>query len=733
MRFRTKTIVGVAVIEMALLAVLVGSALSILRDSNEAELTRRVQLGGKLLAVAAKDAVISQDLATLDSLVAEAMTSGQIAFVRILDAGGTVLAQQGDATLLARPFQPDASVSQVNDGVFEWSAAVLAGGIRQGEVRLGVSTDPLKVLLASARRWAAGIAGVEIALVALFSWLLGSYLARQLVALREASQHFADGDFSHRVPLKGDDELAQTARAFNLMAQQLGDGQALLAAENAKRLQAQLEADKSGNLLREAVSSIAQGFTIYDENDRLVHCNEAYLGFYQTSRDLIVPGNTFEMIVRQGAERGQYSEAVGNIDAWVQQRVAQHQNANGEVIEQRLADGRWLLIVEHRTPSGYIVGNRIDITQRREAEAHTREYAEQLKAIFDLSPDGFVAFDGAHQVKYVSPAFTRLTALAPDAVIGLDEGEFSHKLTAICLPQAGFPGLAALRALAMPGAGRRHKIELADASQRVLEVGLRESQAESVSQILYLRDVTHETEVDRLKSEFLSTAAHELRTPMASIYGFAEVLMTQELDEADRQEFLEIIFRQSELMASILNELLDLARIEARRGKDFVFEATPVQALVDEVVREFKLPVTRSTPTLLAPAAPLYILADHHKVQQAILNVLSNAYKYSAPGSDVSIAIEARAPGQDTDPPTQGAAPMVAIRIRDHGIGLTPEQLRRVGERFYRADTSGKVSGTGLGMSIVKEIVDLHGGRLELASEPGAGTTVTLWLPASPA
>lgn len=86
-----------------MLAVLVGSAVSILRDSNEAELTQRVQLGGQLLAVAAKDAVISQDLATLDSLVAEAMASGQIAFVSVLDASGRVLASQGDAAMLARP------------------------------------------------------------------------------------------------------------------------------------------------------------------------------------------------------------------------------------------------------------------------------------------------------------------------------------------------------------------------------------------------------------------------------------------------------------------------------------------------------------------------------------------------------------------------------------------------------------------------------------------------------
>ena len=850
MRFRTKTIVGVAVIEIVLLAGLVGSALSILRDSNESELTRRVQLGGKLLAVAAKDAVISQDLATLDSLVAEAMASGQIAYASVLDASGTVLARQGDARLWSRPFHQDTGIDQVDDGVFEFSAPVLASGIRYGEVRIGVSIDPLRVLLASARRWAAGIAAIEIALVALFSWLLGNYLARQLLALQQASKRYAAGDFLHRIEVKGDDELAQTALAFNHMALQLSDNRNLIEAENLKRQQAQLEAEKSGRLLSESISSIAQGFTIYDDEDRLVQCNEAYLKFYEASRDLIVPGNTFEMIVRRGAERGQYSEAVGNVDAWVRQRVAQHQNANGQVIEQKLADGRWLMIVEHRTPSGFIVGNRIDITElkntaqalaeseqrwelavsgandgiwdwnvqsgeiyyserwknmlgyscdeigdgveewssrvhpddlahamselqrhlrgesdfyqseqrmrcksgeyiwildrgralidgdgkavrmsgshsdinaRRAAEARAQEHAEQLTAIFDLSPDGFVSFDGAHCVKYVSPVFTRMTAIEASEMIGLGEDEFSQSLIKVCLPEAPFPGIASLRGAGKGAAEQRRMFEISGASKRVLQVDLRESQTASVSQILYLRDISHETEVDRLKSEFLSTAAHELRTPMASIYGFAEVLLTQKLDEASRQEFLAIIFKQSGLMASILNELLDLARIEARRGKDFVFKAAHVQTLVNEIVHEFKLPPGRSPPTMTAPAVPLYILVDHKKMQQAVLNVLSNAYKYSPSGGEVNISVE--------DKPQSGR---VAIRITDHGIGLTPAQRERVGERFYRADMSGKLPGTGLGMSIVNEIVLLHGGAIEIESQLGQGTCVTLLFPVKP-
>lgn len=157
--------------------------------------------------------------------------------------------------------------------------------------------------------------------------------------------------------------------------------------------------------MHESVGSIAQGFTIFDEHDRLIVCNEAYLDFYEGSRDLIVPGSTFEEIVRKGAERGQYPAANGRVEAWVAERVQQHQQANGQVLEQLLSDGRWLMIVECRTPSGYIAGNRIDITPIKRAAAQVEDRNAQLDALFSLSPDGFVAFDRNGLVKFATRPF----------------------------------------------------------------------------------------------------------------------------------------------------------------------------------------------------------------------------------------------------------------------------------------------------------------------------------------
>jgi signal transduction histidine kinase len=177
-------------------------------------------------------------------------------------------------------------------------------------------------------------------------------------------------------------------------------------------------------------------------------------------------------------------------------------------------------------------------------------------------------------------------------------------------------------------------------------------------------------------------------------------------------------------MISIINELLDLARIEARRGKDFTIERVDVGELLRDVVGGFKTPGGRPSPTEPSSDGPLWVSADRKKLIQAVSNVISNAYKYSPDGGAVGIDL-ATLPGND-DLPSR-----IGIRITDYGIGMTPEQLTHVCERFYRADTSGKIPGTGLGMSIVKEIVELHGGDLEITSKVGAGTTVMLWLPTS--
>jgi signal transduction histidine kinase len=228
-----------------------------------------------------------------------------------------------------------------------------------------------------------------------------------------------------------------------------------------------------------------------------------------------------------------------------------------------------------------------------------------------------------------------------------------------------------------------------------------------------------------MKSEFVSTAAHELRTPMASIFGFAELMMHKMLPPEKQHRALAAIHRQTKLMIAIVNELLDLARIESRRGKDFVLETVELGEVTRQLLQDFSPPADRAAPELAETLTGALVRVDRNKLRQAAGNVLSNAYKYSPQGG----AVQLRIVQQGAATGTLAGGARVGIEVRDQGIGMTPEQLARVGERFYRADGSGKIPGTGLGMSIVREILSLLGGELAITSTPGAGTCVTLWLP----
>ncbi|MCY4745974.1 ATP-binding protein [Pelomonas sp. UHG3] len=340
-----------------------------------------------------------------------------------------------------------------------------------------------------------------------------------------------------------------------------------------------------------------------------------------------------------------------------------------------------------------------------------RRQTSQLQAIFSLSPDGFIAFNAERRVQFVSPTCVFLTLLSDRDLLGQDETGLEALL------QGRLGQQDALRPLRLQELREGPRVvQMARPMQRILSLALHDGGAAEMPQLLHIRDVTQQFELDRMKSEFLTTAAHELRTPMTSIYGFVELMMHRELSPERRGEVLQRVHRQSRAMMDILDELLDLSRIEARRGLDFQFQAVCLNDLLRQTLGDFGVPPERQPPQLTLTTEPYWVHVDASKLGQALRNLLSNAYKYSPDGGPVAMRL---LPVDDLH---------VDVEVEDHGIGMSAEELARVTERFYRADRSGTIPGTGLGMAIVKEIVELMNGSVQLRSTPGAGTTVTLRL-----
>ena len=193
---------------------------------------------------------------------------------------------------------------------------------------------------------------------------------------------------------------------------------------------------------------------------------------------------------------------------------------------------------------------------------------------------------------------------------------------------------------------------------------------------------------------------------------------TDSMDE--QQEMLEVIHTQSQAMIHLLNDMLDVARIEAQAVGLYQMALQPIGPRLKTLADTF---ITKDNPykvTLEMSQNLPDVKVDIAKLEQAIKNCLSNAYKFSPKRGEVTMRVTEV---------THDKQRKVLIAIEDQGIGMTPAQLERVFEKFYRADPSGIIPGTGLGMAIIKSIIEQHGGAIEIQSEYGKGTKVMLYLP----
>jgi PAS domain S-box-containing protein len=219
--FRYKTILGIAAIEAVLLAILLSNILSYMNISNEQQLKNRAETTATLFVTTTADAVISNDLASLESFVDELMKNRGLMYARVLNDEGEVLAERSKIDLSKHNLIADTDIKSVDDSIYDATASIELDEMHFGDVQIGLDIQSLQKLQAEALRHGMTLAAIEMGLVALFSFILGYYLTRQLSELTRAARLISRGKLGFQIPVRGQDELGQTAEAFNQMSLEL--------------------------------------------------------------------------------------------------------------------------------------------------------------------------------------------------------------------------------------------------------------------------------------------------------------------------------------------------------------------------------------------------------------------------------------------------------------------------------------------------------------------------------
>lgn len=344
-----------------------------------------------------------------------------------------------------------------------------------------------------------------------------------------------------------------------------------------------------------------------------------------------------------------------------------------------------------------------------------------MGAIMDSIADGVVVTDALGTIRLLNPKAKDILGLYAENAIGQNATDFIRRFHDVSYEQIrekfqevieGEKTFTMEVKLALPTT-RYYTLSLGP-------VRSREGMVKGI--VAVLSDITKLKEMDQMKTDLMSMVTHEIRTPLATVRGFAQILLKGGIPAEKSSEFLGIINRQSNRLVNLVNDFLDISRIESGRQvitkgpldiEKLVRNAvTDLQPLADE--KDIKLAFTGPSASIAE------ILADRNLIEQALINLVSNGIKYSPKGAQVEVAL-----AKDGD--------FVRLDVKDNGLGIPKEALPRLFEKFYRVrcDDRKDIIGTGLGLSLVKQIVEVHGGAISVQSEHGVGSTFSFTIPAS--
>ncbi len=550
---------------------------------------------------------------------------------------------------------------------------------------------------------------------------------RPLAKLTEVFEQIARGETDVTMPdISRPDEVGDLSRAAGAFRAVHLAGQSL--ADALRRREHLLDL-----FIRHAPAAIA----MLDTRLRYVAVSRRWLSDYDLNDRDLIGRSHYEIFPEiEGRWRGIHERCLAGEHASAAED--QFQRADGSVVWLRWEIHPWYDI--DGDVGGIVMFTEV-ITARKQAEDEMRRLTSELQAIVDSADNAIIVTDPNGTIR----AFNR----GAERMLGYTAAEMVGKETPKCFHDMGEVARAVAKLTtdlgqppADPFEAFVHRARLGKRDQRewtyiardgrhfpvLLSVtAIRDGQGEVTGFLGVANDISHLKEMDRLKSEFISTVSHELRTPLTAIRASLGMINSDMFGTlpADARQLTDIAQESTERLIRLINDLLDMEKIASGKMR---FDLAPrsLPALLDEAVRDHLALAERSQVKLaagpgLAPQTRLEakVMADPDRLAQAFANLISNAVKFSPPGSTVTLSMELRPDG------------LVRATVADQGIGIDESFRDRIFQRFAQADGSDSRAkgGTGLGLAITKEIVERQGGQIGFDSVPGHGTRFHIDLP----